>query len=200
VVTSPGDSPCSAVARCYDTPSGATMVPAEVTVCHLALEHGTRGNALMDSHRLKDRCPGCAQSITVFVRQRFGNERWTWTESIDCPHCGYVQLVDGCGLPSPDLRAQLLAEGLWALVLDGSSVALLAFVKRLLGLSPIRLLEVKRRLPGVLVVGTSAEMALLAARFEGQSYRTCVERAASPDLAFDLADLVDPETGGPPAT
>jgi hypothetical protein len=126
------------------------------------------------------------------VPQRLVEGRFRWYEYRDCPRCGSRLMIDGHGLLPHELRAQILAAGWWWLLVvdEGSSVPLLAFLKRRFSLEDDRprLLELRQRLPGPLFAGAGAEMELLAQLFEAQAVRTHLEPTPAPPPGLDLAD------------
>ncbi len=108
------------------------------------------------------KCQSCERQITASVGQETIDGRILWYESYSCPYCGYRLEVDGKDDTPDDIREAILAEeGEWALdVLETGPQAILALkvLRDALGLSLNEAKEVKDKMPGIVAVGTQAEM------------------------------------------
>jgi hypothetical protein len=129
--------------------------------------------------------------ISVSVTQRLAHGSWTWSEGLDCTHCGNRTLACGGGLLSPDLRRQRLRANPAVLSVGVPSVALLRFLRERFQMTPQQLAGMKRVLPGRFVAGTAEEMEFLAAELGAIGVEATIEQRTTVEEAVpDLATLL----------
>lgn len=88
-----------------------------------------------------------------------------WSESFRCLHCGCAIEIDGKGVAEFAVRQAILAEtGLWGWHVAATGPALLKTliqIRQKLDLQIAAIAAIKSRAPGILAVGTRAEIELL---------------------------------------
>jgi hypothetical protein len=107
-----------------------------------------------------------------------------------CVECGLALEEDGIGLAPPGIRAQLLRNGTWSVVLnnDLSMVTLARALARIVGMSAtstLRLLK-SSKTPGC--IGTESEMNWLAAELRREGVNPIVQQAVP--ACVDIISLV----------
>ena len=113
-------------------------------------------------------CPECHKQASSSVGDRVVEGQLVWFESFRCPHCGCSMERDDRGVAEFSVRQAILAEtGLWGWRVPTTDPALLKTliqIRQKLDLKDLRIAgiaEIKSKAPGLLAVGTRAEIGLL---------------------------------------
>lgn len=126
-------------------------------------------------------CPECRRQANSTVGEHLDRNQLVWFESFCCSHCGCSMEIDDRGVAEFSVRHAILAEtGLWSWrVADAGRPLLeaLARIRQLLKLKLSDLAAIKAKAPGILAVGTRAEMELLARTAAEAGLESLVEPA-----------------------
>jgi hypothetical protein len=129
---------------------------------------------------VRERCRSCGLEIDVTVGQAVHDRELVWHKGYSCPLCGSRTEEDGRGPAPDDLRCAVLhQEGRWALELTvaGTRATIaLKLLRQALNLSLGEIGESRKRLPGVVVTGTRAEMDRLLAILSAEGLQASVAK------------------------
>ena len=106
-------------------------------------------------------CQFCGAEINIQVGQSVQGQRLVWHRSYYCQKCGGRLEVDGRGDAPDDVRSALIAqEGEWCIRLESTEADLplaLKSLRQLFGLSLVEIGQLRKKIPGIVFIGTRAE-------------------------------------------
>ncbi len=142
-------------------------------------------------------CPECHSQSSSSVGDRIAGAQLVWFESFRCPQCGYSLEVEDQGVAGLSVRQAIIAEtGLWGWRVPTTDPALLETLIQLrqkLDLKALRVAgfaAIKRKAPGILAVGTRAEIELLVSIAKDSGLESLAEQVPSNAYApLDFANF-----------
>lgn len=147
-------------------------------------------------------CPDCHAQAPSSVGDRVVRGQLVWFESFRCPQCGYSLEVEEQGVADFPVRQAIIAEtGLWGWRVPTTGPALLKSLTQLrqkLELKALRVAgfaAIKSKAPGILAVGTRAEIELLLSIAKDSGLESLAEQVPSNAYApLDFANF-SPRSG-----
>ncbi|NEO87515.1 MAG: hypothetical protein F6J87_25125 [Spirulina sp. SIO3F2] len=129
-------------------------------------------------------CGQCGREIMMNVGQSVFDQALMWHVSYCCPYCGEQLEADDRGLPPEDIRSTILAvEGRWQLVVPATGDQKLNTIKVLrarLNLSLNEAIKLKSKMPGVVVIGTKAEVDWLRQALSDSGVTAWIDKDRTP--------------------